>query len=614
MTFPDTASRLVPVCLGGALLLAVAADKNAAAKPDDKAGGPVREALSIQERVRVLVMLDVPIESAMDLTATRAFVASVQDSLLARLRPDDFVVRRRMAIVPAIAGEVSRDGLARLIAAPEVRRVDLDEGGTGGLAQAVPLTNTDDVHALGIRGNGVTVAVLDSGIDTNHPDLGADLVAEACFCSGGGGCCPGGTATRFGAGAAEDDNGHGSNVSGIVTSTGIVAPVGTAPGAGIVSIKVLDSANSFCCTSDVVAGLDWIINSRPDVDVVNMSLGTSAMYTGDCDNANSFTMAFAAAVNLLRSRGVLSFVSTGNTRSTTQMQAPACIANAISVAAVYDANVGSVTIFSCTDSTTAADKVTCFSNRNAFTDILGPGAPITSWSRFGGTSTYYGTSQASPHVAGCAANLLEAFPGLAPSALEAALESTGRSVTDAATGRTYPRVDCLAALHQLACVDADMDGFPRSALCPSGIADCDDANAARFPGNPEICDGVDNDCNGTIPPGELAAPGAIGALTIGPANIVWGSDPVASGYDIVRGDLDFLRLSGGDFSASVIACLANDAPAPSVPLPAGPPSGGGEWYLVRGESCFGSGSYDAGAASQIGSRDGEIAASAFRCP
>ena len=86
------------------------------------------------------------------------------------------------------------------------------------------------------------------------------------------------------------------------------------------------------------------------------------------------------------------------------MGLPACVANAISVGATYDANLGGVSYGPpnpCTDSTTAVDKVTCFSDSNSTTDIFAPGAAIRSTGLGSGTVTYYGTSQASPHGAGC---------------------------------------------------------------------------------------------------------------------------------------------------------------------------------------------------------------------
>src|SRR2546427_7060374 len=97
-------------------------------------------------------------------------------------------------------------------------------------------------------------------------------------------------------------------------------------GTAIVAVKVLDQNEQFCCTSDVVAALDYVITSHPEVKVVNMSLGTNARFAGTCDTATSFTMAFASAIDTLRARGTLTFVSSGNDGSPSTLEAPACVA------------------------------------------------------------------------------------------------------------------------------------------------------------------------------------------------------------------------------------------------------------------------------------------------
>ena len=464
----------------------------------DIVGTAVAQQVKAGGAARVMVFLGAgPVEGLRG-DALKARVAEVQERVLSALAPDDFVPVRRFAAIPAFAGTVTAAGLSRLSGLPDVVRIDLDEGGGGNLAQARPLVRADLVQSLGFTGNGVTVAILDSGADTDHPDLASSLDGQACFCSGGvGGCCPGGGTTKFGPGAAEDNHGHGSNVSGIVTSDGVVSSIGIAPDAKFVAIKVLDATNSFCCSSDVVAGLDWIIANRPDVDIVNMSLGTAALFTGDCDNSTAFTMAYANAINTLRNNNVATFVSTGNNGSGTQMQAPACVANAISVAAVWDSNVGPVTVLGCTDATTAADQITCFSNTNAQTNLLAPGAPMTSDYLGGGLSTFYGTSQASPTAAGCAADLRQAYPGLSPATIESALVSTGVSILNPKNGLTFRRIDCLAAFDSLKCVDADGDGYSPSPIvtCLHPDIDCDDTDPTSYPGAAELCDNHDNDCD-----------------------------------------------------------------------------------------------------------------------
>ncbi len=417
-------------------------------------GQSVLDALVEQPMVRVMIAFDVSVPTEFQrgtyLTsdAGREAVAVARSRVVGAIPYAEFILRRQFDSVNAVAGEISAKGLEELLLEPSVLRVDLDAGGRGSLAESVPLSSFNSVQMAGFTGTGRTVAVIDSGYNSTHADLSDNLVAEQCFCSdNGAGCCPGGGVTQTGVGSAEDDHGHGSNVAGVVTSGGTVAPIGAAPDAGILAVKVLDSNNSFCCTSDVVAGLDWVATNFPGVDAVNASLGTFALFPGECDTATAFTMALAAAVDNLRSLGVLVFVSAGNEGSGTEMGAPACVANSIAVGAVYDSNFGPNSVF-CSDPTTAADQVTCFSNSNSTTDLFAPGAPITSAGLGGGTSTFFGTSQASPHAAACAALLQQADPTLTPDAIVAALKASPTMVTDTTNGLTFPRLDCQDALDQ----------------------------------------------------------------------------------------------------------------------------------------------------------------------
>ena len=607
------------------LLLATAASaepSEISARPpgpnwERKVGQATRQALADDGPQRVLVFLEVDLSRWPDRRQALPAIRAVRERVWNRLNADRAprTLLRAFGAVPAFAATLDEADVIRLAAMDEVVRVDLDVGGSGQLAQANPLTGNDLVRALGLTGQGVTVAVLDSGIDTNHPDLSDDLVDEACFCSGGGGCCPGGLSSRSGPGAAEDDHGHGSNVTGIVTSGGTVAPTGSAPDADLVAVKVLDSANSFCCTSDVVAGLDWVLLNRPDVDVVNMSLGTFATFNGNCDGETSFTMALASAVNALRGAGVLSTVSSGNTCESDEMQAPACVANSVAVAAVWDSNVGPQTLpfFSCcAEGSTAADQLTCFSNRSSNLDLLAPGAPLTSASNFGGTSTFFGTSQAAPQVAGCAALLLEAFPQTAPDALEAALETSSVLVNDPSTAANYPRLDCRQALDVLACRDEDADGFVLSDLCSTAEeADCNDGEQTVFPGAAEGCDFVDTDCDGFLGPAEVE-PAPVGQLIVQGTNALWTPVSNAVSYDLVVGDLVALSASG-DLSGSVLACAVDDLGATAATVP-DPAPGSGRWYLARATAgCGVAGSWGGDGAGLVGDRDTALASSGSSC-
>ncbi len=436
-----------------------------------RVGGPVVKRLMGESSARVMVVFKAPLAMSSGSDETRrSVIRFTREQLIAALPVDEFTLRHQYESVEAVALDVSWETLQALAENPAVLRIDLDEGGQGGMAQSRPLIGTDTLQALGFSGSGIQVAVIDSGIDSDHPALAGRVIAERCFCSGGGGCCPGGGSNESGVGSGEDDHGHGTNVAGIVGAGnigGIVNPYrGVAPQVEFVAVKVLDSSNSFCCSSDVVAGLDWIVSNRLDVDVVNMSLGTWALFPGDCDGLNATNLAFASAVNTLRARGVLTTVSSMNNGSGTSMGAPACISGTLSVGAIWDANVGGASANGCFDATTAADQVACFSNSNASTDLFAPGAPTTSSGLGGGTSTFYGTSQAAPAVAGCIAALLGEDPTLSAAQIEAALEASPTQVVDATNGLVFPRLDCFDAAHRLGLLGAV--GGPVPVMGPLG--------------------------------------------------------------------------------------------------------------------------------------------------
>ncbi len=419
----------------------------------EKVGAGIAQQLESQKRVRVLVMFAIDEAKAVRGEASRAEqIVAVRQSLLAKAANEDLILRRAFIEVPGFAVEVTAAGLKALRDDPRVSRVDIDAGGEGHMLQGSPLSRVTDVFNRGLTGAGSKIAVIDSGIDLDHADFSGRIVAEQCFCSGVAGsvgCCPNALDSQSGSGAAQDDHGHGTNVAGVMAGGGAVAPRGGAPGADIVAVKVLDSTNSFCCSSDIVAALDWVRVNHPDVKVVNASLGTSTLFASACD-ANAPSL--AAAVNNLTANGTMVFVSSGNQRSATSMGAPACVANSISVGAVYDSAQGNTNyaFFGCGDNNTAADLPTCFTNSNATIDLYAPGASATSSGNGGGQSTFTGTSQAAPLSAGCAATLRARVPNATAAEVEAALEASPTRVTDPKNGLNFPRLDCLDALARLA--------------------------------------------------------------------------------------------------------------------------------------------------------------------
>jgi N-acetylneuraminic acid mutarotase len=158
--------------------------------------------------------------------------------------------------------------------------------------------------------------------------------------------------------------------------------------------------------------------------------------------------------------------------------------------------------------------------------------------------------------------------------------------------------------------DSDQDGF---SVC---AGDCDDALAAVHPGAAEVCDGLDNDCDAVVdnPPAPAGIP-FLTAESSGEATLLsWSAVGMATGYDLVRGDLATLIASGGDFASVTQACLADDLGDTSLTAAEAPATAGGFWYLVRAVNCGGRGSYDSGGPAQVRPRDAGINASASSCP
>ena len=341
---------------------------------------------------------------------------------------------------PAFAMELDREELDALRADPRVRAVSFDTGGGGGLMQSIPLVGANVVHSQGIDGRGLTIAIVDSGIDHDHPDFAGRVVGEACFCDNldGSGCCPGGDIVRTGPGSAEDDQGHGTHVAGIAAGAS-----GVAPAANIVAVKVLDSQNRFRTFTQIYRALKWIYDERPDVDAINMSLGTDAMYTQDeCDSA-AFGFGIANLIDSLRERGVLIAASTGNTSEKTRTWMPACMQDVLGVGGTWD-SAGN----HCGVNSAILDEVTCETNSSSSMDIVAPGWWIVSSRRGGGTTEFGGTSMAAPHVAGTIL-LMKQVGGrsLLADLIQDILQRTGRPAFDPVNKLTFPRLDALAAVN-----------------------------------------------------------------------------------------------------------------------------------------------------------------------
>lgn len=302
------------------------------------------------------------------------------------------------------------------VAAYEVEQYELTD------AQSFPLIGQPTVAAAGKTGSGTAVAVLDTGTDYTRADFGS------CTAPGVPSSCKVAFAADFApADNALDDNGHGTNVAGIV--------VGVAPATKVLALDVFSGGTA--SSTNIISAINWAISNRATYNIASMNLSLG----GGSSTTTCPSDAMGIALGSARSAGIAPVVASGNSATTNAISSPACAPAAISVGAVYDANVGGLSFSNCTDAATAADRVTCFSNSASFLTVLAPGALITA-----GGYTMAGTSQAAPHVAGAFAVLHGAFPAESVEQGVTRLTSTGKPILDPRNGITKPRIDLAAAI------------------------------------------------------------------------------------------------------------------------------------------------------------------------
>lgn len=436
---------------------------------------------------KVLVVFAAPSAPRAAVATRRRDVTQSREVLLARLRAPGVRVRHRFELLSGFTATVTAQGLQQLLAQPGVLRVEPMLRGAAALAQSVPQIRADAVHRREDLGQGVTVAILDTGIEATHPDLAGSIVAEECFCSLNN-CCPDGSARQSGPGSAASEAVHGTHVAGIIVSKGLVAPQGVAPAAKVVAIKVL-ADNNAGYLSDWLAALDWIAANRPDIQAVNMSLASYDPFPGRCDqvaNPNGYAILFQQAIEPLRARGVLTFAASGNGGLSDAMTLPACVSAAVAVGSV-----------------SKQDVVSMFTNRTAELALLAPGQGIVSTGPGQSISFDSGTSMATPHVTGTAALLLALDPTLQADALAGILTSTGVPIFDTVTGLTFPRVNALAAMTAVVNAMQPMaGGGQRQSDCLVEWAIAPPAIATALPFPSAVCRDNDPTCDVDQTPGQ----------------------------------------------------------------------------------------------------------------
>ena len=319
-------------------------------------------------------------------------------------------------LVPAIAATVPERAIAGLQANPNVLRVESDMIGRAidielDNAWGVKQIGAGAVHEEGNQGAGVKLAIIDSGINYDHPDLDDSYVDGVNFVDPEG--------------DPMDVYGHGTHVAGTACAedndNGVIDPqlgaVGVAPACALYSLRVLDD-NGYGAASDTIAAMEWAVDNG--IQVANLSLGW------DPDPGATFQAAFDAAWNA----GMVIVAAAGNSGN------PPGKGNSVTHPAKYE----SVIAVAATDSD---NNRASFSSTGDEVELAAPGASVYStWNDDTGyydpqpvcgtdPNGYYGcykygsgTSMASPHVAGVAALILAANPSWTNEQVRAQLRST----------------------------------------------------------------------------------------------------------------------------------------------------------------------------------------------
>jgi len=414
-----------------------------------------------QANHRVIVGLDVPLPSPSrrshaKMQRHRLQIDQAQQAVLQDLSPLKVTSLERFQHLPYLVLRISEPALRRLANHPRVVSIQEDVIVPPSLIESTSIVGAPEAWSRGYTGDGRVIAVLDSGVDNEHPFLSGKVVAEACFSTtdsfdSSTSLCPASQDIAIGPGSGTncasniDGCDHGTYVAGAAAGSDDTRS-GVAPESQILSIQVFSRFESSRCsdfglsspcalsyTSDQIQALEHVYELRGDYNIAaaNMSLG-NGHFTAPCDPARP---GLHEAVEALRSVGIATIAPTGNEGRTDGINAPACISSVVSVASTQDGSNG-----------TTRDAISPFSNTANFVDLLAPGQSITSSSPGGGFANFSGTSMAAPHVAGAWALLKSKRPDASVDEVLAALSTSGRPVEDSRSGNVFPRIQIDDAL------------------------------------------------------------------------------------------------------------------------------------------------------------------------
>jgi|GEM_PF-1067778 len=341
---------------------------------------------------------------------------------------------KSIKLINAVAAEVTPEVLISLAERPDVWKIEPDEvisiagqpellpaeikasatmqNITSANAWGVDKIEAPAVWKQGVSGDGIIVAVVDTGIDTIHPDLDdlddnpntkdPKVIGWIDYVNSNP--------------SPYDDHGHGTHVAGIISGTGANGVhTGVAPGTKLIAAKIFNK-DGYGYMSDIILAFEWSVNNK--ARIISFSGGESHQW------------AFTTAINNVVAAGVIPVIAAGNSGSGSYtIMCPGDEINSLTVGA-----------------TDSSDNIASFSSRGPVTldgqtyikpDVSAPGVDVISTSPDGKYGYESGTSMATPYVSGTVALILEKNPALRPSEVKQKLESTAVDLGSAGKDNNY---------------------------------------------------------------------------------------------------------------------------------------------------------------------------------
>jgi subtilisin family serine protease len=433
--------------------------------PNSKSFSQLLSTANTRGSVRVIVQLKTSISAlarGADLSPFQTkTIRESQEKFRKSIAPSSLAeIKREYQTIPAVAMKVDAESLQEIKNDPNVLSIQEDYLYHVNLMNSTPLIGGNIVHTAGYTGNGQTVAIIDTGVDINHPFFAGRVVEGACYSAN---LCPNGltSSTTLASGLncsttrINHKCSHGTHVAGIAAGKGVDI-VGVAPDAKIIAIQVFSAhscqtSNTGLCigahTSDIIAGLERVYKLKDSYNIasVNMSLG-GGQHFSTCDNDNTIMVNI---INNLRNAGIATIISSGNEYFTGSTGSPGCISSAITVGSTTSAQTRRY----------FGDQESDFSNAASWVDLFAPGQLILSSVPKGGYAQKQGTSMAAPQVAGAWAVMKSKNTNASVSAVESALKSTGKAIATR-SGGSKPRIDLSAALNKF----SNTSSLPKKAI------------------------------------------------------------------------------------------------------------------------------------------------------